>query len=501
MNRLFYFFLLMIVFASCTERELDGIEPAPEVDMVDVSFEISSGEPKGRMWYEQNENKKFDPKWNTGDLVSIVTMNRVAGAPFTVESDGERAKIDGRIQYWSGETTMYAVYPHRDDYYGFDGRSFIYKADGQVINVENANETSHESNSNAMSNAIMMSKSDGTGFNESRQLNVGHMHFKQVMSFLRFTLAANGELHELKRVTLKDTDNTFVTEAKIRMDESGEIHYDNLKYSNQLTATVEAQDETNRAIVNFALLPTTLKNAIIEIEAVDENGVEYIFTKNLPSNLAFTRNNFNFFGKELYLAPESGFKAEGVYDLSSFTWHSEIPEGDSWIIKSPSTISSSMMHNLRKKVEDSKRLISLKFIDVAEIEGHAAFEYWKNLKSLELPICEEIGSNSFRGCHSLTKVVMPALRKAGMNTFFDHGRDPNVEVEFIVATNPGVKLDYAEDGKWVSGGKYGNGANAVERVHLIMGNQELYESNQYGDDYFKFPSAPRPIFFGSITWK
>ncbi len=501
MNRLFYFFLLLVVLVSCTENELDGIQPAPGAEMVGVSLEVLSGESKTRIYYDQNKNNQFVPKWNTGDKVAIVTKNRQAGAPFVMNNNGGKTSLEGQIQYWNDTTTMYAVYPYRDDYYGFDGSSFLYKADGQVINVENSDEDSHESNTNALTNAILISKSAAVGFDQSGDLNVGHIYFKQVMSFLRFTLVSPNKLHKLNRVTLKDVENTFVTEAKIKMDESGEIRYDNLKYSNQLTATITSQDESNKAIVNFALLPTTIKNAILEIEAVDENGNEYIFTKELPANLAFTRNNFNYFSKDLYLNSDSGFKAEGVYDLSSFTWHSEIPAGNSWIIKSPSKISNVLMTNLRKKVEDSGREISLKFIDVKELEGHAAFEYWKNLKSLELPICEEIGSNSFRGCHSLTKVVMPALRKAGMNTFFDHGRDPNVEVEFIVATNPGVKLDYAEDGGWVSGGKYGYGSNAVERVHLIMGNQELYDSNQYGDDYFVFPSAPRAIFFGSITWK
>ncbi len=501
MNRLFYFFFLLIVLASCTEKEIDSIEPVTKAEFVSVAFDVKSGEQNSRIYYDQNQYKQFEPTWNTGDQVAIVTKNRIAGAPFTIQNDGARTSLGGQIQYWNDTTTMYAIYPHRNDYYGFDGYNFTYKAEGQVINVENSTETSHESNTNALGNAILMSVAGGAGFDEGNDLNIDYMHFKQVMSFLRFNIAAHGELHELKRVTLKDTEDTFVTEAKIRMDEQGEIRYEYLEYSNQLTATIEGQDDTNRAVVNFAMLPTTLKNPIMEIEAIDENGVEYIFTKKLPSNLAFKRNLFNFFSKDLYLSQESGFEGQAVYDLSSFTWHSEIPAGNSWIIKSDSKISNVMLPSLRKKVEDSGREISLKFINVTEIEGHAAFEYWKNLKSLEFPICEVIGSNMFRGCHSLTKVVMPALRKAGMNTFFDHGRDPNVDVEFIVATNPGVKLDYAEDGKWVSGGKYGNGANAVERVHLTLGNQELYDSNDYGDDYFVFPSAPRAIFFGSVNWK
>ncbi len=500
MNRLFYFFVLVIMFVSCAENEMGGYQPQIQPETVDVSFEVGSGEPKSRIWYDQNENNQFEVNWNTGDLVTIVTQSQKAGAPFTIASNGATTSLDGQIQYWNDTTTMYAIYPHRDDYYDFDGRSFLYKAEGQVINVKNVDEDSHETDCNALSNAILMSTASGLAFNESRQLNLDYMHFKQAMSFLRFTLKASDKLHTLKRITLKDTDNTFVTEAKIGMDENGEIRYQNLKYSNQLTATFEAQDESDKAIVNFAVLPTTTKNATLEIEAVDENGVEYIFTKKLPANLEFKRNIFNFFGKEQYLGTESGFESEGIYDLSSFTWHSEIPKGNNWVIKSDSKIASHMLSNLRKKVEDSGREISLKFLNVTELDGHAAFEYWKNLKSLEFPICEVIGSNSFRGCPNLSKVVMPALRKAGMNTFFDHGRDPNQEVEFIVATNPGVKLDYAEDGGWVSGGKYGYGANAVERVRLILGNQELYDSNDYGDDYFVFPSAPRAIFFGSVTW-
>ncbi len=287
MNRLFYFFFLMILFASCVATELDGIEPGPNVDMVDVSFEVLSGESKARLYYEQNATQFF-PKWNTGDLVTVVTQNRRAGAPFMMTNNGEETFLGGKIQYWNDTTTLYAIYPHRDDYYEFDGRSFLYKAEGQVVNVEGSNDNSYESNSNALDNVILMASTAGVGFDDGGVLSTGSMSFKQAMSFLRFTLVAPGELHKLKRVTLRDTENTFVTEAKIRMDKDGEIHYDYLKYSDKLTATIKSQDESNRATVNFALLPTTTKNPVLEIEAIDENGVEYIFTRSLLSNLVFT---------------------------------------------------------------------------------------------------------------------------------------------------------------------------------------------------------------------
>ena len=62
---------------------------------------------------------------------------------------------------------------------------------------------------------------------------------------------------------------------------------------------------------------------------------------------------------------------------------------------------------------------------------------------------------------------MPALEEAGIWTFDDVETD--TEVEFIAATNPGIRLDYGKDGSWIGDSNYKN-----DRVTLKIGNKEEY---------------------------
>ena len=497
MNRFFYFFLLVMIFASCSEAEFGGNGPEQPQELVEVSLEVGVGDQKARAWYNQNEDKLFDNNWNTGDLVLFIPQVGRAGDvynPFVVTSGGKRATIQGKVRAWSEAQTLYSIYPFRANGYEYNGENFVHDVSTQVVNVKLPDDSSHKNTDNSMKNSLLIARADDVVINGLTQ-NVDYLFFKQAMSFLRFTLGRTAKEHKLERVTIKDVENTLVTKSKVWINEKGEVVYEYLNYSNEVTATVEAQDIEGQSVVNFAVFPTTLKNAVLEIETVDKDGAKYVFTKKLPANLTFKRNIFNYFGKELDLSMPDHFDEGNVYELSSFTWHSKIPDGNYWIIKSGSSIKHGDLQNLRKKIQDSGRKIALKFPDVKQITGNAAFYGWKNLAKLEFPHCEVIGNEAFRACPDLTKVVMPALRKAGKHTFYDD-RGINVNVEFIAATNPGIKLVYGEDGSW----KSDIHTCSVERVYLTLGNKDKFEDSEIGQDYLVLPNGKRQ-YFGYVSWK
>ncbi len=507
MSKIYCFLMLLLMCLSCSEElVVDVPDLDEEGEIVTVSFGVRSEQRNTRMWYDQNGQGKFDVKWNKDDSIAIIGYRKgyvTRKARFDADREGAVSVISGDIVTWYEDRDLLAIYPYRDDLYSHRDGVFTHSAENQLINLRVSSPTSGENTQNSMSNSILLSKAKGARFDNliSQELNVDHLHFKQAMSFLRFTVTDSVCDYKLNKMWLWDTTNSFVTQSKLWLDDNAVMNYEETKSSSIVTATFEKQDIEGQAIINFALFPTTLSNAILCIQAEDGDGKKHFFFKKLPSSLEFKRNIFNYFGTVLNLDRSADFtKVSNIYHLDAFTATSPIPEEDEWVILSNSVISASDLDHLNNKIANAGRGISLKFLTVTEIKGDRAFAEVDNLAVVELPHCEKIGDYTFWHCPKLKKVVMPALGKAGVWTF-DDNIDDLPYVEFIVATNPGVKLEYGGDGtKDQILNRY-----RLERVLLTIGNKSLYEE-EIGDDYIIFEKGflnpgRRQYFRGEINWQ
>ncbi len=301
MNRFFYIFFLCFILASCDNSEMGIKDPELEPKLVDVSFEANI-DKNTKMWYGPDAtNSKFYPKWNIGDQVTIVVdLDVDIIDTLTVTSITEKTIMEGSIPELTTPANLHAIYPYKKDAYSHNGGKFAINASSQVINTKTANDNSHLPTDNAMSNSILIATASDVINTVDDGISVKNLYFRQAMSFLRFTLKATEEMHTIKRIALKDTESNFITEAEIWLD-ADTVKYNYPKYSTEVSATIEGQDLNDATIINFALLPTTLRTPVLEIQTTDKNNNNYIFTKQLAKDLNFKRNTFNYFGKELDL--------------------------------------------------------------------------------------------------------------------------------------------------------------------------------------------------------
>ncbi len=504
MNRLIYAFFLLALLGACTNREMGIVDPENQHEIASVSFNVNLDKTT-RMWYGQDgtNKNKFIPTWNTGDQITLVANSDAdIIAPFEITSVAERVIMEGKIHTWSNSANLYAIYPHREDAYSHAGGKFKHDVSTQVINTMIPNDDSHLTTCNSMQNSILLAMATDVTHDKDNGISVDNFYFRQAMSFLRFTLAESDLEHEIRSISLKDDSVTFVTKAKI-WQEGNEIKYKNLAYAKEVSATVEGQDLKGKSIINFAVFPTKLDNPILEIQTIGKDNKSYVFTKKLPSGLTFERNIFNFYGSELVLGNDD-FEVivNDAIDVES-SGNIITPAGNNWIIASDDVLTDPIkLWTLRETIANSGRKITLRFSDVKTIECDGTFWEWPNLECIELPNCEEIWSGTFGISPHLKKVVMPALKKAGSHIFHPANNLP--DVEFIAATNPGVKLEYAFGGNThVSpNDKYPYMGFTIERVHITLGNQHLYKSNEYGESYFRYKidNFDKALYFGSMTW-
>ena len=73
------------------------------------------------------------------------------------------------------------------------------------------------------------------------------------------------------------------------------------------------------------------------------------------------------------------------------------------------------MHFFNSFKHDKVKLNSVKII------GFAAFESCKNLKTIDLPNCEEIDQDAFKDCINLENILLPKLILIGVSAFQNTG--------------------------------------------------------------------------------
>ncbi len=482
---------------------LDVPEFIPQ--LVDVSFRADVDGNK-RIYYNPDENnKKFYPTWNTGDLVSVVTdLDKDLIAPFTVTSDGTSASIHGQINRWRGKTNIYAIYPHKECAYDHNGGIFTVNISSQSIDGKVPNKDSYNKTDNAMKNAILLAKAKNVTIDTEGNIDVDNLHFRQAMSFLRFTLVHKG--HELRRITLRSKNSDFYKQAKISYVDNGVKYiYDENSKTNEVYSDNIIADPSEKSIINFALFPTTVDGFELEIQTFGTDEKAHVFTKEINGNLTFKRNEFNYFSNALDLNSADDFPIykDAYFNLKDLTWDGDIPPGNNWVIESNPTINSTEdIKNLKNAIDRAKRPITLRFPEVTDIACNSTFWSWEYLEILEFPNCKQIGVETFRNCPNLKKVVMPSLETAGINTFYD---DVATQVEFIAGTNTNKPLEYGKDGKFVHGednkGPYKYEGTELKRVHITLANKHLYDSNQNGENSLINSTDNKPVYFGSITWQ
>ncbi len=503
MNRIFFLITISLLFISCSKEEI-GI-PVPEFipKLINVSFHADLNDEPWLSYHPDEKNEKFYPKWNTGDLVTVVAdLDKDIIAPFTVESHGTSASMRGDITTWGDKADLNAIYPHREDAYGHKEGKFTVNISSQYINAKVPSESSHSTTDNAMNNAILLAKAPDVTIDEYTGIVIDKLFFRQAMSFIRFTLKKSD--HTIVKITLKDKEAKLVTEAQISSTDT-DIIYENKKYANEVYGVVEGQDLEKETTINFALFPTTLTDPTLVIETKDKNSNSYTFTRLLPLGLELKRNMFNYFSDTLDLDSDDFTleKKSEAMDLDSFGHNGKAPEGNNWVIKSmPNITDPTELQFLKQTIANCQRKITLVFSDVTSLECNSTFWEWPNLERIELPNCKEIWTNTFGNCPDLKTVIMPALEKAGSHTFHTGNNLPTVE--FIAATNPGVKLEYTYGGNiWVAEPEYKPAGFLIHRVNITLGNKYLYKSYEYGNNCFKYyiDNQERAVYFGSMTWQ
>ncbi len=502
MNRFFYAFLFALLFASCDKEDITIKEPELGSELVDVTFNVVKD--KTRIWYGDpvGNDYKFYPTWNSGDSVAVIDgSNRVN--KFTATNDNGKTTLSGKVKTWEEGKTIYTIYPHRSDAYSFNNGVFTVNMSSQTINTAMPTTDSHKSNTNSMNNSVLLANLYNVGFTNNK-LTIDDIYYRQAMSFLRFKLKRTDNEHKITKVTLKDPGKELITQAKVKLD-GEEIKYDKKIKANEVYGIVEKQDVTGEAIINFALFPTTLTSPTLEITTTDKYGNYYKFTKDLPANLKFIRNEFRFYSDPLDLENDFTVEKSEILDLDNLP--STLPGGNNFVVKSKDVLNKDDTTPLKTLVESSSRKVNLTFPNVTKLDLQSVFESWIWLKSIELPICKEIGTATFVNCPILTKVVMPALEISGGATF--DVRDKQPDVEFIAATNPGIKLNYAYNGVDYSpadGETHPYDGYRIEKVNLILGNEHLYDPNgmfriEDNNFLYGYGSEIKAIYFKSITWQ
>ncbi len=494
LNRLCLLSLGLSVFASCSEEEMGGNAPESKPEIVKVSFQTGSGDQKTKIWYGQ-EGSQFKANWLVGDKVSIVNSGfkqSDALDPFEAQSDGEAPRIEGELASWTGERTLYAVHPHKDDYYGFNGSVFTYKSEDQVIDVN----SDQGVNSQSVNNELLLAVADKATFEDGeggkKVLAVNDLFFKQAMSFLRFEIGGLPSGCTLQSVRITEIGCNLINKSEISIvpdGDKGDIKYNNIKQSGKLIAEIVNHKPGDNAIINLALVPTKLIDPVLTIRAKDEAGKEYKYTKQLPT-LDFIRNRFNYYSTPLMVGTDD-FDEERVYSIADIVKGDLPADGNVTLNTTELNEGTQGFDTLKLKIKASKVPVRLKFPDLEKVEGKNLFEKLPNLKVVEMPYVREIGDETFQECPQLDSVYMPALEKAGIWTFDDDDGLKDKTVVFVAATNPGIKLTYGKDGSR-------NGLSSdytVSRVTLVIGNKESY---RHGTDYINFTGGKQ--YFGKIMW-
>ena len=473
-----------LMFASCSGEEIGGYEPEQIPEIVNVSFGVDAKSTNARIWYEQDVADKFNAKWHDGDEVAIIATNgsKDKKAKFKARLDDKENKtlIEGRRQKWEHERDFYAVFPYKSNYYNHTNGEFTHDVRDQVINPS----TSYESG-NSMGNSFLIAKAkekvtvipNWNILPDQADLSVKYMKFKQVMSFLRFSLEGL-EKEKIERITLRAKEGVFFTQAKISIKEGGEVDCSTLYGSNSVTARVD--DHGTTAMINFAVFPTTVRNAVLEVQTL-VGDVPFLYTKELPSELTFESNHFNFYRDALKLNEASGFVVvDNVFNLSEFDDEDFSTTFDEWIVLTNADLKEGDLDNLKLRLDNCEsRKITLRFPNLKIITGSQALASTKNLEKVEMPFCEEIGDQTFQHCPDLNYVYMPALKKAGDWTFDDNVKNLPV-VEFIAATNPGIRLQYGIDGD--ASGPF-DSQSKIDRVKLYTGNITNYSGSLFGEQF------------------
>ncbi len=501
MNKTLYIFsLLLFLCASCNKAEmaLDAPEFIPE--LVNVSFRADLDGKTKISYHPDANNKKFYPIWNTGDLVSVVTdLDKDLISPFTVKSDGSNASIHGKINRWRGKTNVYAIYPHKECAYDHEGGVFTVNISSQTIDGKVPNKDSHNTTDNAMKNAFLLAKAKDVTIEEDGNTDIDNLHFRQAMSFLRFTLVHEG--HELRRITLRSEKSDFYEQAKISYDDNGiDYDYDKSPTTNELYSDNITADPSGTSIINFALFPTTLNGFELEIQTICDNKT-YIFTKTVANTVDFKRNEFSYFSDDLNVN-SLDCEVVGALDLGDITDTTEPPAGNNWVIKSEEEITNNtQLWKVRNLIIKSERDISLKFVNTSMLKCNFALQA-PGLVTLELTNCKEIGNETFGGCPDLRKVILPNLEKAGVNNFYHLNQGNGEPIEFIAGTNTNKPLIYGNDGdekQMVTPESANFKYLSLEKVHITL-RKENFTKEEYEGNYIKNANDDRPIYFGSITW-
>ncbi len=327
MNKFCFFSLGLLMFTSCSE-ELGNNAPEPEEELVQVSFQAYSGEVENKSWYDHDkDNDKFYHTWKEGDEVNVIVIDPEAldltdirKKAFEAKSSGRSTQLKGYLKAWDEKRTLYAVHPHRTDFYDFqscaENEGFLIEANKQVVDLASKDAEVSKSRCNSLLIAVEENVSFKKDADNKVDIDLDDLYFRQAMSYFKIDLTGlEGYTLNSVRIKKKGGRNTLLKNARISIneeDEKGQEPFiytpektgqDIAAYDNALLAEVENHIQGTDATIYFALFPATLEDTYLVVRVADCNEKTYDFRMDLPT-IEFKRNKFSYYPQPLNLCSD-----------------------------------------------------------------------------------------------------------------------------------------------------------------------------------------------------
>ncbi len=399
--------LLLLLFCACHTAEETKPDSQLEVSEL-INIQIEASNISTKVLYEPNkEISTYAFSWELGDGVSLTIPNTDnENQRFIATSAASSTLLNGEVVTWSGEQTIYAIYPYSTSGYIVDPttQTFLYDITTQVINA---------TSDNSYENSLMVVTVDGATASSEEDYHIPDLYFTQVMSLFKLEIIDIPDGERCTTVGFEAASSSFVASADVNLASGGVAPR---TYSSSVSAIVENHGGSE-ASLNFALLPVDLSGLSLTLFLTTENDTETkVYTYQIEKGINFESNNLLYYNNDA-LSLTGDFTELGAdrFYLADFD-DGDIPDGDTWIIYDTEATTTSFA-GLRDALDsvyaaDNNRRISIEFPHLEAIP-QKALSYGTSsklaLSAISAPQALSVGQNAFSNCRSLTTVELPLI--------------------------------------------------------------------------------------------
>lgn len=295
-----------LCMTGCSNDDDTDAAPTPgtsEPRQVTMTMHASTAEPQTRAHYTPDgtvENGSMLFSWDANDAIRVLIDEdgdgnfRTHQYTLTTTETAKSASFTGTVTAFTGEKTMYAVYPSKSSGYSIY-EDFDFKKAYVDLKLNNPQTftVGGTTGGKAVNGFLVGEGTAATGEGADAAITAS-ASMKQVMSFVRLNIT--NAPHKVTNVRLRSTDgsNIFSIKADVFLHnaEIQRLSTSSDYTTSELTMNVtdETSDNTATKTVSFALFPQDLSGKDIEVEVEFATATEYKVITTKKTGLDFERN-------------------------------------------------------------------------------------------------------------------------------------------------------------------------------------------------------------------